>query len=574
MKILLIYPYCLEARIHDDDTRVVPMGLYYVGALLKANGYDVEILNWHAVDRDPQEIRETLREKNPDVVGFSVLHANRWGAIDIARIAKAFNPDVNIVFGGIGATFLWEHFLSRFKEIDYCVVGEGEYPFLELIRQMEKEACCLPEKINGVAYRKDGAAVLNEPGPFIADLDELPMPAEYFFYQHVALTRGCPANCRFCGSPRFWQRRVRFHSPEYFVRQLELLYAKGVRFFYFSDDTFTLKKAVVIDICKKIIARQLDISWAAISRVDVVDDSMLAWMRKAGCTQISYGVESGDEKIRRFLNKNITSDQIKNAFFLTRRRGILPRAYFIYGSFGENDRTIQATMDLVREIEPLSVIFYVLTIFPGTALYADYKKKHPVTDDIWLARREDIFYWETDPDLSRERVLDFGRRLRADFYAHLPGFVNSLELVEDNSVARLHADFYSRLAMTFSHGDYAGIAAIENKAAIAERLYRRALEYHPDHRAFLGLAMADQQKEDFEGSLGILAKGLSHFPESEALNVCMGVNHMNLGQFQKALPFFLKFIDSRSIFSYIAACYQALGDHERAARFSKTSNGP
>ena len=562
MNILLIYPYCLEARSQDNDTRVVPMGLYYVGALLKANGYHVEILNWYAIDRTPQKVSETLREKKPDVIGFSVLHANRWGAIDIARVAKALNPSVKIVFGGIGASFLWKHFLSHFKEIDYCVVGEGEYPFLALVRQMEKEAGCLPEKIQGVAYRKKDDVVLNDPGPFVEDLDGLPVPAEHFVYQHVSLTRGCPGNCRFCGSPRFWERRVRFHSPDYFVRQLELLYAKGVRFFYFSDDTFTQKKEIVVDVCKKIIQRQLKIAWAAISRVDFVDDEMLVWMRRAGCTQISFGVESGDEKIRRFLNKNIRPDQVKKAFFLTRRCGILPRAYFIYGSPGENQETIQATMDLVHEIEPLSVIFYILTIFPGTALYADYKNKHQVTDDIWLERREDILYFETDPDLTQEMVLDFGRRLRSDFYEHLPGFVESLRLIEDKAMDRLHADFYSRLAMTFSHGDYAGTEAIKSKAAIAESLYRRALDYTPDHRAFLGLAIADQQRKDFNGSIRMLKQGLSYFPESEALNVCMGVSHMNLGRFRKALSFFFKYADSEPVSSYIAACYQALGNHE------------
>ena len=124
-------------------------------------------------------------------------------------------------------------------------------------------------------------------------------------------------------------------SLEYFVDQLERLYRNGVGFFYFSDDTFMVKKDRVIEICKKIIERDLKISWAAISHVDYVDEAVLFWMRKAGCTQISYGVESGSEKIRKLLNKNIQTDQIKKAFSLTTRYGILSRAYFIYGCQGE-----------------------------------------------------------------------------------------------------------------------------------------------------------------------------------------------------------------------------------------------
>ena len=135
MKILLIYPYCLEARLHEEEVSVPPIGIYYVGAMLKENKYDVEILNWHGVNRTPHLIHETLVKKKPDVIGFSILHANRWGGIEIARIARKINPDVKIVFGGIGATFLWEHLLTHFKEIDFAVLGEGEKPFLQLVKR-------------------------------------------------------------------------------------------------------------------------------------------------------------------------------------------------------------------------------------------------------------------------------------------------------------------------------------------------------------------------------------------------------------------------------------------------------
>ena len=118
MKISLIYPYFLETRIHAEEIAAVPMGLYYIGAMLKSRGHDVQILNWHAAGDSPEMINETLISLKPDVIGFSILHANRWGGIDIARIAKALDPKVTIVFGGIGATFLWDHLLKHFQEID------------------------------------------------------------------------------------------------------------------------------------------------------------------------------------------------------------------------------------------------------------------------------------------------------------------------------------------------------------------------------------------------------------------------------------------------------------------------
>lgn len=92
MKIVIVYPYSQEDRLSEGDIRVVPIGVYYVGAMLRENHYDVEILNWYDIDKTPKKIKETLIEKNADVIGFSILHANRWGGIEIARIAKQVNP--------------------------------------------------------------------------------------------------------------------------------------------------------------------------------------------------------------------------------------------------------------------------------------------------------------------------------------------------------------------------------------------------------------------------------------------------------------------------------------------------
>ena len=258
MRIVLIYPYFLEERIHAQEISVPPMGIYYVGAMLKAHGCDVEILNWHAVHKTAHVIEETLEKVKPDIIGFSILHANRWGGIDIARMVKKVHPDAAVVFGGVGATFLWEHFLTHFAEIDYVVLGEGEHTFLDLVSQLERGNRQSIGSIAGLAYRKNGRAVRNAERPLIEHLDDLPDPALYFAYPHLSLTRGCAGNCNFCGSPRFWGRHVRFHSAEYFVRQIQQLYQKGIHFFYISDDTFTASRKRVIEVCKLIIEAGLD----------------------------------------------------------------------------------------------------------------------------------------------------------------------------------------------------------------------------------------------------------------------------------------------------------------------------
>jgi radical SAM superfamily enzyme YgiQ (UPF0313 family) len=558
MKLLLVYPYFLDPRLNAEDIREPPIGLYHVAAALLHHGHEVKVLNSHE-RRPPGEFLQLLREYRPDVVGFSILHANRWGGIEMARSVKQVSPRVPVVFGGVGATHLWQHLLTHFEEIDFIVLGEGEHAFLELVGRLEAGETRSAADIAGLAFRREGLPEKTAAAEPVCELDALPMPGIWFDVAHVALTRGCVSNCAFCGSPAFWGRRVRSHSADYFVGHLAVLRERGRRFFYVSDDTFTLDRRRAIEACRLILRRRLDISWAAISRVDAVDEEVLAWMRRAGCIQISYGVESGSAAIRKRLNKRIGERAIREAFELTQRYGIMARAYFIYGCPGETRQTIQETIDLMLAIKPLGAVFYILDIFPGTALYADMKRRLKVDDDIWLRRVEDIMYFETDPGLSADAVLEFGKLLRGAFYGNLQRFVEALAPLDDPEFYPLHADFFSRLAMTFHQGDYARVEAVADKPALAEALYRRALRYHPDARAYLGLGLLRQAAGRFEESIRILAEGLGHFPENGPLKMCSAVSRMNLGRYDEALELLRRCPGEPQAARLAEACLQAGG---------------
>jgi tetratricopeptide (TPR) repeat protein len=151
----------------------------------------------------------------------------------------------------------------------------------------------------------------------------------------------------------------------------------------------------------------------------------------------------------------------------------------------------------------------------------------------------------------------------------IPEIVEAIELVDKEEFYPLHADFCARLGMTFDHGDYAQNDAIKDKKRIAENLYLKALTYHPHPSAYLGLGILNQKKSDYHESIKILSEGIGYFPNNEQLNICLGVSHMNLGDFKTALPFLLKFQHSKQALELIINCYRAMNDIEKVTLYQK-----
>jgi radical SAM superfamily enzyme YgiQ (UPF0313 family) len=571
LKVLLVNPACLDRRITDDDARVVPIGLYYLAAQLLDSGVAAGIINLAGVAMDhdsnapgaddqaspavARTFQAALAQEKPDIVGFSVTNPSRFSAMACARQTKALLPDAIVVFGGPAPTFMADHLFTACPDLDIAVRGEAEQTLVQLVRAIEKNKHSPAEltAIKGLVFRTgSGLEDTGLPDP-IENLDHLARPSKYFAFQHLAMSRGCPGRCTFCGSPKFWgSGRVRRHSADWFFREILALNQQGISHFFISDDTFTMDRDAVIQLCKKIIESGLSITWNAISRVDYVDKGLLTAMRRAGCIQISFGVESGDTGIRKTLGKPLDEAACVRAFDLTRSLGILPRAYFIYGSPGETHETIDQSIDLIKRLKPLGMVSYMLVVFPGTHLYTRARDKKLVTDDIWFQRIEDLPWFELDPNLDFFGVKTFGDRLRQAFYATLSHAALSLELEDDKALYPFHADFLSRLAMTFSQGEYAD--PVSDARAVARQLFEQALAYAMDPRACLGLSMIRQKDGDMPGAADLLEQGLKCFPGHRDLSVGMGVCLMNMGQFSQALDCFTPFDRDPSLRQYIDIC--------------------
>ncbi len=193
-------------------------------------------------------------------------------------------------------------------------------------------------------------------------------------------------------------------------------------------------------------------------------------------------------------------------------------------------------------------------VFPGTGLYRILEEKGIVDDHIWEEKVEDIPWFQMDRNLDLQQVKAFGECLRSGFYEQVHKFALNIQLVDRPELYPYHADFLARLAMTFSHGEYAGDPRVKEAQSTAQELYRRAMEFYPHSRIFLGQAMMHQKNRSFVKAVEILEKGLEIHPRDKSLILCMGVSLMNLGKFKQALSCLSPLGDTPDVAPYVAAC--------------------
>lgn len=359
-----------------------PLGILYLASLLISNKVTVEVMDLMPRESNLKEIVRLIRKKKPRIIGITATTPQIRGLVQLGQVIKEkFGQQVFLLAGGPHVS-CDPGFIKAFPFFDAVFVGEGEITF--------------PQVVKKILSRKKVARVIS--GIPEMDLDKLPFPDRKLLcdidyaegpygkdYVTIHTTRGCPFRCIYCSSPVEQISRVRYRSPENVVDEIEGCLKKyGTKFVIFTDDTFTLKKDRVEEICRLIIKRNLNFSWNCETRANLIDKKLLNLMKQAGCKEIFFGVESGSDRIRNeIINKRIKNRDLYRAFKMCRQLGIVTNAFLMAGFPTETKKELKETADFCFKVEPDVIGIHITGILPGSPIFNLAVKEGKIRADVW-----------------------------------------------------------------------------------------------------------------------------------------------------------------------------------------------
>ena len=432
------------------------VSLAQMAALLHPD-YTVKVIDANAERMGWPEFASLLEKYQPKYyltqVTAPTLENDMYGCF----LAKARGAQT-IAFG-THVTPIPRETMRPYPALDYVLMGEPDLTLRDLLDHLEgridtrspeikklfdadptyklalhEDGSVNMREIKGLVWRCGDEIVMNWTRPFIADLNDLPIPMhellplqEYRMplikgpFTFIVTSRGCPAGCTYCIKHVSYQYSTRLRSPELLVKEMWELKEQGIHNIHMYADLFTVNRDQVMELCQLMIEQNMNIKWTCNSRVDYVDEEMLQMMGRAGCWLISWGIESGNEQILRHARKGAYPDKAERALRWAKQAGIKNWGYFIIGLPGETEETIRQTIDFAKKL-PLDIaLFHVAAPYPGTPFFFE------VVENGWF--RPGTRWEQVDmdkgtvldyPELSAERLLYWQRRAFRE-WAFRPG---------------------------------------------------------------------------------------------------------------------------------------------------------
>jgi anaerobic magnesium-protoporphyrin IX monomethyl ester cyclase len=357
-------------------TPSVPLSIVFLGSFLEKQGYEVRLFDEQIELLTENRIQDVVTEFRPGVIGFSCTTPGMARAREIAADIKKINPEIKVVMGNIHPTVLPEETLKD-PNVDIVVRGEGEFTFLEYLQAIENRGDI--KTIDGISHRLNGSYNHTVNRQYQKDLDIFP-PVNWklltnfntsYTIEWILTSRGCPYKCVFCSARSVSGFKYRFNSPQRVIEEVTtVINDYGAKFFSFADDNFVVRKDRTREICNLLIERgyHKNTKWLCQTRADAVDEPLLELMRKAGCEYISFGIETGTQRLLDLIGKSVKIETIEKAVNMAHRAGIKSRGSFMLGLPTETREDSLATIDFALRL-PLDIAKFNLAVpYPGTEL--------------------------------------------------------------------------------------------------------------------------------------------------------------------------------------------------------------
>jgi len=431
--LLINPPITLEERygtFASVGSQAPPLGLCYVAATVRNAGYRVQILDAPALNLDLPQTIDSLARINANLFGITASTVSIPRAAELATAIKSHAIRVPIMVGGPHVSSIPEETLEEFNDFDIGVIGEGEYTVPEIIA-CQKNGGNISE-IPGIVFREGAKIILSPPRSRIENLDALPLPAwdlipwlpryykpaphSYKMLPSSTLitSRGCNGTCTFCARP-FMGEKYRSHSAESTIEMIDhLVKVYGTKDIMFYDDNFLLDRKRVTTICEEILRRNYKISWSCLARTDIMPEDFFKLIKRAGCWQIAYGIESADQTILDNLKKRTTIEKVTEMIRKTNEAGIHSRGYFMIGCPGETPDTMEKTTRFLTQSGLIDFHVTFCTPMPGAELFKT-AEHYGEFDRNW----KKLGFWEPvfiPKGLTKQQLIESHRRMYRKFY--------------------------------------------------------------------------------------------------------------------------------------------------------------
>ena len=390
MKILLTHPLWPHAeqmgKFRDISVSKFCHGIASILGYFRDHAHEsLQIEYVNSENMSVLEFEKFLLEKKFDVIGLNSFIFSVTRLYETANIIKKILPACKVVVGGNHVTQFPERTLEECSDIDFVIVYEGEIPFTFLCNALAGYGSNSIETIDNLYYRKKDSIFFTKKAKPLesaqiprSDFSKFPMNRygcatplfKHLPTPNVVVSRGCPFNCAFCAQNSLLGKSIRYKNVDTAIEEIiELRDVYGAKGLWFQDSIFTANKKWVYEFCDNLNKNRINLPWGCFTRVDCVDENLLTTMRRAGCWQIGYGIESGNQKSLDSMKKRVSVLQNANVVSLTRRLGIMVYASFIIGWPGETLDDVDNTIRFAKKIRPHTALFHTPVPYPNTELF-------------------------------------------------------------------------------------------------------------------------------------------------------------------------------------------------------------